>query len=149
QRDAPEGNPPRIQNRHARRAGGFRSLEANDVSARKLKRFEELVENSWVKKELWKVRNFHQAFEHGFFAGMIHTGLQMATGGRGLRNRYRNKPGHTRMRQLKEYYDGKSPQPAAPAFDEKLKLDKLTDVFKSGTAHDEDQPCHLHILQPY
>src|SRR6266581_3026111 len=70
----------------------FEALEANDVSARKLKRFEELVENSWVKKELWKVRNFHQAFEHGFFAGMIHTGLQMATGGRGLRNRYRNKP---------------------------------------------------------
>src|SRR5438552_13199893 len=89
----------------------FEALEANDVSARKLKRFEELVENSWVKKELWKVRNFHQAFEHGFFAGMIHTGLQMATGGRGLRNRYRNKPGHTRMRQLKEYYDGNSPQP--------------------------------------
>ncbi len=126
----------------------FEALEANDVSARKLKRFEELVENSWVKKELWKVRNFHQAFEHGFFAGMIHTGLQMATGGRGLRNRYRNKPGHTRMRQLKEYYDGNSPQPAAPAFDGKLTFDKLTDVFNSGTAHDEDQPCHLHILQP-
>ena len=79
---------------------------------------------------------------------MIHTGLQMATGGRGLRNRYRNKPGHTRMRQLKEYYDGNSPPPAAPAFDGKLTFDKLTDVFNSGTAHDEDQPCHLHILQP-
>jgi len=126
----------------------FEALEANDVSARKLKRFEELVEDSWVKKELWKVRNFHQAFEHGFFAGMIHTGLQMATGGRGLRNRYRNKPGHTRMRQLREYYDGNSPLPAAPAFDGKLTFDKLTDVFNSGTAHDEDQPCHLHILQP-
>src|SRR5216684_1057911 len=76
----------------------FEALEANDVSAKKLKRFEELVESSWVKQELWKVRNFHQAFEHGFFAGMIHTGLQMATGGRGLHNRYRNKPGHARMR---------------------------------------------------
>jgi len=126
----------------------FEALEANDVSARKLKRFEELVEDSWVKKELWKVRNFHQAFEHGFFAGMIHTGLQMATGGRGLRNRYRNKAGHTRMRQLREYYEGNPPQPAAPAFDGKLTFDKLTDVFNSGTAHDEDQPCHLHILQP-
>jgi len=126
----------------------FEALEANDVSARKLKRFEELVEDSWVKKELWKVRNFHQAFEHGFFAGMIHTGLQMATGGRGLHDRYRNKPGHTRMRQLREYYEGNPPQPAAPAFDGKLTFDKLTDVFNSGTAHDEDQPCHLHILQP-
>src|SRR5437762_13919976 len=124
----------------------FESLQANDLSGTRLKRFEELVEKSWVKEELWKVRNFHQSFEHGFFAGMFHTGVQMMTGGRGVRNRYRNQPGHTRMRQLKEYYDGNSPQPAAPAFDGKLTFDKLTDVFNSGTAHDEDQPCHLHIL---
>jgi len=124
------------------------AIEANDTSAKKLKRFEELVEGSWVKKELWKVRNFHQAFEHGFIAGMLHTGLQMATGGRGLHNRYRNRPGHTRMRPLKEYYDGKLPPPAESKFDRKLTFDKLTDVYNSGTAHDEDQPCHLHILQP-
>jgi len=126
----------------------FESLEANDVSANKLKRFEELVEKSWVKEELWKVRNFHQSFEHGFFAGMIHTGLQMVTGGRGVRNRYRNQPGHARMRQLKQYYDGKAPAPAAPLFDRKLTFDKLTDVYNSGTDHDEDQPCHLVVLQP-
>ena len=124
------------------------ALQANDTSAQKLKRFEELVEGSWVKTDLWKVRNFHQAFEHGFIAGMLHTGLQMATGGRGLHNRYRNKPGHTRMRPLKEYYDGKLPPPAESKFDRKLTFDKLTDVYNSGTAHDEDQPCHLHILQP-
>src|SRR5437870_2028914 len=124
------------------------ALEANDTSAQKLKRFEELVESSWVKTELFKVRNFHQAFEHGFIAGMLHTGLQMATGGHGLHNRYPNKPGHTRMRRLKEYYDGKLPPPAESKFDRKLTFDKLTDVYNSGTAHDEDQPCHLHILQP-
>ena len=126
----------------------FEALEANDITAKKLKRFEELVESSWVKQELWKVRNFHQAFEHGFFAGMIHTGLQMVTGGRGLRNRYRNQPGHTRMKQLTVYYDGNVPPLTAPSFDGKLTFDKLTDVFNSGTDHDEDQPCHLHILQP-
>jgi electron-transferring-flavoprotein dehydrogenase len=123
------------------------ALEANDFSANKLKRFHELVENSWVKQELWRVRNFHQAFEHGFVSGMFHTGLQMATGGRGLHNRYRNHPGHTRMRRLREYYDG-HPPPQPPAFDGKLTFDKLTDVYNSGTAHDEDQPVHLHILQP-
>jgi electron-transferring-flavoprotein dehydrogenase len=124
------------------------ALRANDFSANKLKRFEDLVENSWVKRELWKVRNFHQAFEHGFAVGMIQTGLQMVTGGRGLRNRYWNKPGHTRMEQLKEYYDGNLPSSTPPTFDGKLTFDKLTDVYNSGTAHDEDQPCHLHILQP-
>ncbi len=42
----------------------------------------------WVKEELWKVRNFHQGFEHGLFAGMLHAGLQMVTRGRGARSRY-------------------------------------------------------------
>ncbi len=126
------------------------ALGANDVSASRLKRFEELVENSWVKTELWKVRNFHQGFEHGFVAGMLHTGLQMVTGGRGLRNRYRNVAGHARMRQLKQYYDGNvPPRPEeTQVFDRKLTFDKLTDVYNSGTEHDEDQPCHLVVLQP-
>src|ERR1041385_9070390 len=124
------------------------ALAASDVSARKLKRFEELVESSWIKDELWKVRNFHQSFEHGFFAGMMHTGLQMATGGRGLRNRYPKKPGPPRMKQLKEYYDGDLPPRTTPIVDGKLTFDKLTDVYNSGTTHDEDQPCHLHILKP-
>jgi electron-transferring-flavoprotein dehydrogenase len=123
------------------------ALQAADFSASRLKRFQELVEGSWVKEELWKVRNFHQAFEHGFAAGMLHTSLQMVTGGRGLRNRYRNKPGHTRMSQLKKYYPTTSP-PVEPAYDRKLTFDKLTDVYNSGSAHDEDQPCHLQILQP-
>jgi electron-transferring-flavoprotein dehydrogenase len=118
------------------------------IAAEKLKRFQELVEKSWVKEDLWKVRNFHQAFEHGFFAGMIHTGLQMVTGGRRLWNRYPNKPGQERMRQLKQYYDGRNSSPEQPVYDRKLTFDKLTDVYNSGTAHNEDQPCHLHILQP-
>jgi len=123
------------------------AIQANDVSAGRLKRFQELVEGSWVKADLWKVRNFHQAFEHGFVSGMLHTGLQMVTGGRGLHNRYRNRPGHTRMRPLKKYYPEATP-PVEPAYDRKLTFDKLTDVYSSGTAHDEDQPCHLQILQP-
>jgi electron-transferring-flavoprotein dehydrogenase len=123
----------------------FEAIEANDVSAARMKRFEQLVESSWVKSELWKVRNFHQGFEHGFWAGMVHTGLQMATGGRGLRNRYMNKAGHTRMKRLKEY--NAVPAPALQ-FDRKLTFDKLTDVYNSGTEHDEDQPCHLVVLQP-
>ncbi len=124
------------------------AFAANDFSAGRLQRFQEMVEKSWIKDELWNVRNFHQAFEHGLIIGMMHTGLQMLTGGRGLRNRYRNKPGHERMRRLPEYYkDGGSSRPA-PVFDGKLTFDKLTDVFNSGTHHDEDQPVHLRVIPP-
>jgi electron-transferring-flavoprotein dehydrogenase len=118
------------------------ALQANDVSATRLRRFEELVEKSWIREELWKVRNFHQGFEHGFVAGILHAGLQTVTGGRGVRNRYENVPGHARMRQ-----DGKA-APSSPVFDGTLTFDKLTDVFNSGASHEEDQPVHLVVLEP-
>jgi electron-transferring-flavoprotein dehydrogenase len=118
------------------------ALQANDVSAGRLKRFEDLVEASWIKQELWKVRNFHQGFEGGFVAGMFHTALQMVTRGRGLRNRYGNSAGHTRM------VPGQRPSPERMPFDGKLTFDRLTDVYNSGTAHGEDQPVHLIVVEP-
>ena len=62
----------------------FEALKKDDFSAAMLGNFQKKVESSWIKEELWKVRNLHQGFEHGMFAGMFHTGLQMMTGGRGL-----------------------------------------------------------------
>ena len=32
--------------------------------------------------------------------------------------------------------------------DGKLTFDRLTDVYHSGTRHEEDQPCHLVVLEP-
>src|SRR5688500_10663905 len=75
-------------------------LAANDFSGKRLKRFEELVDKSWVKEELWKVWNFHQGFEYGMFAGMFHMGLQFVIGGWGVRNWYNNIAGHAWMKQL-------------------------------------------------
>jgi len=31
-------------------------------------------------------------------------------------------------------------------FDKELTFDKVTNVFYGAVAHDEDQPCHLHVL---
>ena len=45
------------------------------------------MDASYVKKELWAVRNFHQGFKHGLWAGLFHTGLQMVTGGAARRSR--------------------------------------------------------------
>src|SRR5688572_323634 len=124
----------------------FEALDAKDYSSAKLRRFHDLIEASWVKEELWKVRNFHQGFEHGFWAGMFHTGLQLATGGRGTRDRYPNVAGHTRMRRLKDY--SWANVPSTMSFDRVLTFDKLTDVYHSGTQHDEDQPVHLIVTEP-
>src|ERR1700684_2094982 len=62
----------------------YEALCAGDTSAKTLSSFAAKVEASWIKRELWAVRNFHQSFRGGFWKGMAHTALQFVTGGRGL-----------------------------------------------------------------
>jgi electron-transferring-flavoprotein dehydrogenase len=120
----------------------FEALVKTDYSAETLQVFERRWRESWVKDELWKVRNFHQGFEHGFWTGVAHGALQFVTGGHGLRARYSARPGHQRMRHLSEFRDV-APERIRP--DGKITFDKLSDVYHSGTHHEEDQPGHLKI----
>lgn len=124
------------------------ALEKNDYTEAQLKSYRERIEQSWIREELWKVRNFHQPYEHGLWAGMFHTGLQFLTGGRGLFDPWKAKAGHELMKKVTDYYDSKVPDP----FEIKVKEDKqttftkLTDVYYSGTIHEENQPVHLKVL---
>jgi len=117
------------------------ALRSGDTSARTLSSFSKKINQSWIKPELWRVRNFHQGFQHGLYAGLFHTALQMATGGRGLVDPMRIRPGYEEYRKITPG------QSAAPRFvgDGKLTFDRLTDVYHSGVRHEEDQPCHLHV----
>jgi electron-transferring-flavoprotein dehydrogenase len=126
----------------------FEALKKDDFSAAMLSIFQQKVESSWIKEELWKVRNFHQGFEHGFWRGMFHAGIQQFTGGRGLWNRYSGTAGYTRMQKLVDLPSdgGGEAHLFGPAKgDGKLTFDKLTDLYHSGTKHEEDQPAHLVI----
>lgn len=120
----------------------FEALRTGDASEKTLALFPQKVEQSWVKKELWRVRNFHQAFEHGLWRGLFHAGVQFLTGGRGLHARYTNRPGHTYYKQLRELPGARPPVFKA---DGQLTFDKVTDVYHSGTRHEEDQPAHLLV----
>ena len=122
----------------------FECLLAGDFSKERLAGYERRFESSWAAAELRSVRNFHQGFEHGLFAGLLNVGVGMVTGGRDmlLRDRTRNRPGHERMQKLAARGTGK---PAPPRYDGALTFDKLADVYLSGTKHDEDQPVHLKV----
>ena len=126
----------------------FEALVANNFSAEQLKSYKNKVDASWIKDELWEVRNFHQAFENGLLHGLMHTALQQITGGRGLHAVYTTQAGHRRMKHLDQLpADGGAEARVLGRAkgDGKLTFDKLTDLYHSGTKHEEDQPSHLVI----
>ena len=122
------------------------NLEDQDAFAR----YQAKIEASWIKDELYPVRNFHQAFERSGLAGFFQAGIGMLTGGRGwgLFDRLSSHAGHDRMIKL-DSPAGQALQPPEPvAVDGTLTFDKLADVYNSGTAHEENQPVHLLVADP-
>jgi electron-transferring-flavoprotein dehydrogenase len=73
---------------------------------------------------------------------MAQVGLQILTGGRGLRDPLPAVAGHERMRHRAAVRPRRRP-PFKP--DGILTFDKLTNVYFSGTKHPEDQPNHLLV----
>jgi electron-transferring-flavoprotein dehydrogenase len=125
----------------------YEALCAGDTSAKTLGQYPQKLEQSWIKKELWAVRNFHQAFHNGLWSGLVQSGLQLVTGGRGLVDPMRSKAGYQNYSELNR--DGALvDQSTRFKGDGKLTFDRLTDVYHSGTRHEEDQPCHLIVLDP-
>ncbi len=123
------------------------ALRDGDTSAAKLSTYQKKLESSWVRKELWAVRNFHQGYQHGFFRGLFNTAFQMISGGRGFSDPMRARAGYeeyAKENRGSELID----QSTRFKGDGTLTFDRLTDVYHSGTRHEEDQPCHLVVAEP-
>jgi len=119
------------------------ALVAGDASGAVLSRYETAFKASWAGRELYRFRNFHQAVARGLGpTAMLHVGLQMVTGGRGVRERYPARAGHEEMKP-RDTVRPRHAEPFKP--DGTLTFDKLTNVYHSGTSHEEDQPCHLVV----
>lgn len=125
----------------------YEALASGDTSAKALGAYQTKMEASWVKKELWAVRNFHQGFHDGLWPGLFNAGFQFISGGRGLSDPARCRPGYQDFRRLerpRELVD----QSTRFKGDGTLTFNPLTDVYHSGTRHEEDQPCHLVVSDP-
>jgi len=126
----------------------FDALLSGNSSADTLSEYEAAVDASWIKDELYPVRNFHQAFEHGLYDGLVKAGIQQLMRGSNLGPDYKNEAGYLRMKHadaLSPYGDGREHFLGNAKGDGKLTFDRLTDVYHSGTRHEDDQPTHLVI----
>ena len=129
----------------------YEAFVSGDFSKAQLANYQEKVEKSWLKTELYAVRNFHSAFANGRYMALINGGLQFVTGGRdwGVYDRAEHEAGHLKMKKLEEYgYKGDdvAQRYGDFKFDGKLTFDKTTDVYHAAVAHVEDQPEHLHVV---
>lgn len=141
-------NVPKIKGSHTAMKSGMVAAETiaahgeSDLEG-ELTAYPENLRRSWLWEELYKVRNIRPSFHFGLFAGLAYSALDTYI----LRGRapwtFKN---HADYKQLKPASDAKKiiyPKP-----DGVLTFDKLSSVYLSNTNHEENQPCHLQLIDP-
>jgi electron-transferring-flavoprotein dehydrogenase len=127
----------------------FDAVRAGDTSLAALSAYQRRIDGSDVRRELYPVRNVHQAFGHGLLFGLMYSGLSLVTRGWWIQDPMASHAGHERLMRMWAYYDGNPPSPDEPVrpvkIDRTLTFDRLTNVHYSGTRHLEDQPSHLIV----
>jgi electron-transferring-flavoprotein dehydrogenase len=142
-------NVPKIKGTHTAMKSGMLAAEAAFEGLAQaeppplLDAYPEAFRNSWVHEELFVARNIRPSFRFGLFGGLAYSGLDAYV----LRGRapwtMHHHPDHTRLKPAREFQPIDYPKP-----DGKLSFDRLSSVYISNTNHDDDQPCHLRLVDP-
>jgi electron-transferring-flavoprotein dehydrogenase len=145
-------NPMRLKGIHTGMKSGMIAAEValeallqGEFTGDFLSRYEDRLRASWIGGELKASRNFHQGFEKGFWRGMANAALMTFNGGKGFGERTGMKAGHEHMRTLEGQFGERVPEFARGKYDNSLTFDRVTDVYASGTKHEQDQPPHLRV----
>jgi len=145
-------NVPRIKGSHTAMKTGilaaesaFEVLSQGGQGGDELSSYPISLSNSWVHKELKKVRNVRPALsKFGVFLGTIYSGLEMwiQTLGFGffVRWTFGHKEDHLSLKKAEECTPIEYPKS-----DGEVTFDRLTNVSFSGVSHTENQPIHLQI----
>ncbi|MDT8438433.1 MAG: electron transfer flavoprotein-ubiquinone oxidoreductase [Wenzhouxiangellaceae bacterium] len=134
-------NVPKIKGVHQALRSGM--LAAEHLAEHKsVAGFDARLRGSEVVSELKKVRNIRPGFQKGLKRGLVTAALETATAGK-LPRTLSNHADYRQYRRLDQ---------AGLAFDyvqrELPPRDRLASVYFAATAHDEDQPVHLKIVEP-
>jgi len=147
-------NVPKIKGSHMAMKSGMIAAEAafdavkeldiekDGVKAVKINSYAENIKKSWIYEELHGVRNIRPAFSKGgLLGGSVFTGIHwLFTKGKEPWTWHHDKPDHQHLKPLTESTPIDYPKP-----DGVLTFDLLTNLARSGTNHNEDQPAHLKL----
>ncbi|WP_246840630.1 electron transfer flavoprotein-ubiquinone oxidoreductase [Lacimicrobium sp. SS2-24] len=147
--DAGTLNFAKIKGNHTAMKSGLLAAESlfealtQEKQGEELTSFTERFEQSWLYDELYRSRNFGPAIHKlgTFWGGAFNTLDQNWFGGKLPVNL---KDEHADHEQLLPKQQCQKIEYSKP--DGELSFDKLSSVFLSNTNHEEDQPCHLQLL---
>ena len=143
-------NASRIKGSHAAIKSGMMAAEAAfealgaGRSGDELAAYPQAFEQSWLREELHKARNFKPAMSKGLWLGTVLVGIdQVLFKGKAPFTLHNRHADHECLRPASEYQPIAYPKP-----DGKISFDKLSSVFISNTNHEENQPIHLTLKDP-
>lgn len=143
-------NVSRIKGSHAAIKTGKLAAEAAFDALGANRQYDELTaytqafEQSWLKEELHKARNFKPWMSKGLYTGTLMVGIdQIVFGGKAPWTLHHKHADHECLKPASEFQPIQYPKP-----DGKLTFDRLSSVFISNTNHAEEQPVHLTLKDP-
>jgi electron-transferring-flavoprotein dehydrogenase len=149
--DAGTLNFAKIKGNHTAMKSGLLAAEslmevlcnADAAPSQELTSYTQKFKDSWLYDELFRSRNFGPALHKfgTFLGGAYNTFEQNWCRGNLPFNFKDDVPDHTQLEKAKDSVKIDYPKP-----DNKLSFDKLSSVFLSNTNHEEDQPCHLKLI---
>jgi electron-transferring-flavoprotein dehydrogenase len=115
----------------------FSALKAGDTSAAQLAEYDRLVDQSYIRDDMYRTRNVRLAFKDGFYKGGFKAGLMTLTGGR--------FPGKRIVMHRDTDVARRAGGAVALTPDGKLTVSKVDAVFKAGNATRDTIPSHLEL----
>ena len=146
-------NVPRIKGSHNAMKSGMLAAEAAFAALKdgsegrdELTAYPTALRQSWLWKDLDKVRNVKPALKWGTVVGTVYGGFDMWMHDLGMRlpwTLHHTKADFETLKPASECKPIAYPRP-----DGVVSFDKLSSVFLSATNHEEDQPVHLKLKDP-
>ena len=138
-------NVPKIKGTHLAMKSGMLAAESIFELIDKEKEitlYEQKIKKSWLYKELHSVRNIRPSFKWGFWKAIVYSAIDTYLfRGKAPWTIKHEGSDHNSLGEKKHFSPINYPKP-----DGIISFDKLTNLSFSGTNHEEDQPCHLTLL---
>jgi len=147
-------NVPKIKGTHTAMKSGMVAAEVafdqlkegKDNATLDMSDYQKKLSKTWVYDELYKVRNIRPSFHNplGTLGGLAYSGLDTyLLRGKAPWTLHFKKGDHEYLKPAAECKKPDYPKP-----DGKITFDLLTNLARSGTNHNEDQPPHLKLKDP-